>query len=419
MWKILVSVLFLILCPVMAFAEGVGIVAVVGDDIVSSTDVSNRVHLMALSSGNKLTEAMEKTFRLQALQALIDERLYIKEAARLKLKVSDDEIAHAIRTIEVKNNLEEGKIDTLLKQYNISEASLYEQIRAQLLWTKIVAKEIQPKIKVSDADVQEAMEHFSNAGGDKELLMSEIVLPVAKKEDEAKVQALAIKLVQQIRAGTSFTKMAKEYSLSPSRENGGKVGWIKEDAIPSVALAQIVILNDGQITDPIRTDKAYYIIKRHQQRDALTALQYETEVTLKQAFIPLADSASDKEQNTAMKTLKGLAAKIKTCKDFDGVVHAAMPDTSTDPLTLKIKDIHPDLQGTLAVLNVGDAPAVIRSTIGVHLVALCQRSQPATVTAQPNDAQKIRAILMQQKLELQVKKYLLNLRRHTMIEMRM
>lgn len=419
--------ILLVLCvcitPYQAKAfDNVGIVALVDNAMISTTDVHDRMKLVALSAGKKLTPEMAKAIKPQVVASLIDEHLYLKRAAHLKLKVSEEEIARAIRTIEVKNKLAEGQIDKLLAENGIPRAALNEQLRAQILWSKIISKEIQPKVRVSDAEVKEAKEHIHHSGSGSEVLISEIVLPLPKTGDPQKAEARAKQLVAEIRKGKPFEVAAATYSQSASAQHGGKVGWIKEDHIPKAALVQIASLKEGEITDPILTPTAYYIIKLHQRRDALPETLYETEVTLKQAFLPLAAGAPSKEVEKARQTLEALADKIHSCEDFNAVVPQVVPGTPTDAVTLKIKDLNPDVQNAVATLKVGDPSPVVQSATGMHLVTLCKRGETPVgeeeVPTSPQDETQIKEILMQQKIELQAKHYLRDLRQRAMIEVR-
>ena len=73
---------------------------------------------------------------------------------------------------------------------------------------------------------------------------------------------LANSLLARIRAGSDFAALAQEYSIGPSSENGGDLGWITRGQSGYMAFDEAAFrLEDGEVSDVVQTDAGFHIIK--------------------------------------------------------------------------------------------------------------------------------------------------------------
>ena len=79
-------------------------------------------------------------------------------------------------------------------------------------------------------------------------------------------QAKAADLKQQLDDGADFAALAKEHSSCPSSAQGGSLGQFQQGAM--VPEFDQVIFGDlpiGQVSDPVKTDFGYHLIKIDQR----------------------------------------------------------------------------------------------------------------------------------------------------------
>lgn len=80
-------------------------------------------------------------------------------------------------------------------------------------------------------------------------------------DDEAKAKEIA----KKAKAGEDFAKLAKEYSKDAAEEGGDLGYFTKDQMVPEFATAAFK-LNKGQISDPVKTQFGWHIIKVEDKR---------------------------------------------------------------------------------------------------------------------------------------------------------
>lgn len=91
----------------------------------------------------------------KVLQNTVDEKIKIQEAEKQGIHVSDKEIKEAYRNFEKSNGVPAGKFANVLKEYQVSRDVFMTQIKANLLWNKLVANRMGRGADVSEREVKD------------------------------------------------------------------------------------------------------------------------------------------------------------------------------------------------------------------------------------------------------------------------
>ncbi len=390
------------------------IVAVVGDDAISSLDVQKRMELAISSSGlNSSAEVKEKLFP-QIIRVLIDEKLYAQEAKKLNLSVDEMDLKSAVMNLEEKNGIKYGTFDSFLKEKGIPADAAKDQLRSQLLWNKITSKKIRPDIVITERELEEKMENISHSAGVSELNVSEIVLAVSDAKDEKRVRSLADKLVKEIRDGAKFASVAKEFSSSTTAASGGDMGWVPEADMPKEITAKVRNLGVGDVSDPFRIGDSYHIVTIKERRAIISTASPDDKISIKQAFVSTEGADGGAAQKLADNIRKN-SASVKSCGDFDSFAKNIKSELSTQTINTGIKDLNAEIGAAINSIKVGGITNVIKAPAGLFVFMLCERTDPKTSVVLKN---RVYELLMRDKVDLQAQKYLQNLRKNTFIEIR-
>jgi peptidyl-prolyl cis-trans isomerase SurA len=241
-------------------AGRVGIAAVVNDDIITFSEIEDRMRLYMLGAPPNLPEEAKQRVLQQALYRLVDEKLQMQEARALNILVRDIEIAEGFAALAGQNNLEPDQFGEALKSSGINLDTIQEQIRAEIAWGQVVRRKLRPQITISESEIDTEVSRLQHGSGRTEFRLAEIFLAFDGPATEKNARALAEKLAGDIRKGRPFSQTAREFSEAPGAATGGDIGWIEEGVLPPALEAAVIPLQPGQLSDPVRTDKGYHLL---------------------------------------------------------------------------------------------------------------------------------------------------------------
>jgi peptidyl-prolyl cis-trans isomerase C len=75
-------------------------------------------------------------------------------------------------------------------------------------------------------------------------------------------QSQALKIVEELKAGGNFSELAKKYSTCPSGKRGGDLGRFGRGQMVKEFEQTAFALKHGQVSEPVKTQFGYHIIKR-------------------------------------------------------------------------------------------------------------------------------------------------------------
>jgi len=144
-----------------------------------------------------------------------------------------------------------------LKQNNITEEQLREDLRENILPVQRVQERVTGDAEPSEDEIQNYYEKNKEAQftTPEQRCVRHILFNKDQKEKAEDVK-------QQLENGGDFTKLAKENSQDPgSAENGGDLGCFgKDETVPEFEQAAFGA-EQGEIVGPVKTEFGYHILK--------------------------------------------------------------------------------------------------------------------------------------------------------------
>lgn len=265
----------LMLCAIVAIAavpsraaESVaGIAAVVNDEAISMTDVTERMKLVMASSGLPNNPDIRAKIMPQVVEGLIEEQLKLQEAKRNKIEVSDEEIQEGLKIIASQNKFEPEQFLGLLEKAGIAKSTLFNQIKAQLAWNKYVKDVLHTRVDVSETDVNVRLDRMKEKIGQTEYLVSQIFLPLDNPKRNAEIEQFAGRMVSELQAKKApFGPVAAQFSKAAGAENGGSLGWIQPGQLGDDLDKALLSMEEGTISSPIKTQSGLYILYLQKKR---------------------------------------------------------------------------------------------------------------------------------------------------------
>ncbi len=385
------------------------IAAVVNDEVISVYDLIQRIRLVLLSSNVEPTAEQQRRVAPNVLNLLIDERLRVQEAERQNVRVTDEDMESAIAQLERNNNVPPGQFGTFVARSGLSQNAVEKQVRAQLAWEKFLARRVQPTIEIGEEEVDRILSRIDANRGQREARVAEIRLPVDDPGQEGEIRQLAQELVRRIREGAAFSSVASQFSQSASAANGGDIGWIQPGQLEPEIDTVIEKLDPGQLAGPVETPDGFLIIAVIEDRISAGGDPNEVEIALRQILVPLESDAAAKIEEDGS-TLTELAG----CDAFAAAAEELGVPQPPDPTRIKIGDLNDRLRDLTQNLPVGQVSEPYQSQAGIQMVMVCERDDSTGLP--PRD--QIRDTLVRERLDMLSRRYLRDLRRAAIVDIR-
>jgi peptidyl-prolyl cis-trans isomerase SurA len=249
------------------------VVATVNSKDILRADLDRKFQAWKTSQGESPQEpSAEQTdlWRLAILRQMIDEEILQQRAAKLNVTASDEDVNAKLTEMKAPYTQEEW--DKQLKQRNETLDTLKTELREGLTENKLLNKEIDSKINITDAEITG---YYSAHKADFNFIepkynLARIVVTNAptqqstnlqnnKASSEADAKSKIQLLHQKLENGEDFAVLAANYSEDNFASNGGDMGFVTEsqlhDASPEIYDA-ITKLKPGQFTQVLLSNAA-------------------------------------------------------------------------------------------------------------------------------------------------------------------
>jgi len=225
------------------------VVAVVGQEIITLTDVDNRisaqlVRLEKRYSGPRLTEEFNQLRRL-TLETMIDDLVSEMEAERLGVRVTEANIDRAVERVLKVNRISLPDLKVSLARDGMALEDYRRRLRTQILQSRLVYSQLKPKIFIPEADKRALYEARGNEfKGGVEIVLRQIVLEAG---DEETLRNIQDELSHQV----SFVQLAQQYSVGPNAGEGGLLGRFELEQLSGEVRSAVADLEAGQVSQPL------------------------------------------------------------------------------------------------------------------------------------------------------------------------
>ncbi|PRY80460.1 peptidyl-prolyl cis-trans isomerase SurA [Yoonia maritima] len=354
-----------------ALAQGqLAPVITVNDQVITRYELNQRMRLLEMfRTPGDLNEV--------ARTGLIEDRLKQQEMARVGLQLSDASLQTAMEEFAGRANLSLPQFTNLLSQNNVDLVTLRDFVKVGVAWRDYIRARYSREVTVTDADVERAQQRQGNRPTQIEVLLSEIIIaPPPERRAQAEEAAREI---SQMRSYADFEAAARQVSALPSRENGGRLGWLPISNYPAQLQQMLLDLEPGEVTDPIEIPNAIALFQKRGTREAARATSAPVSIDYAAYYIPGGKS------DDALRTAVGVKNRVDTCDDLYGVARN-QPIEALDRFTVAPAEISRDVALELARLDPGEVSYNLTRDNGQTLVFLmmCARNQAGDTDANPD-----------------------------------
>ncbi|MNK08219.1 Chaperone SurA precursor [compost metagenome] len=388
-----------------------GIIATVNDRIITGFDLRQRMLVLMAMTQVQPTEENIGAIQQQALNDLIEQHLQAAELTKFEqLKISDAEVDQEIAGMAREAGTTPENYMAFLEQGGIRPQSFREQLRTEIGWRELVGGRFRDRAKVTRTQVEQAMRQLTESATKPQYLVGEIYIEANRVGGMQEAVNGARQLVQQMVQGAPFMAVARQFSAAPSAARGGDAGWVVQGSVQPALQQAMETLDVGQLSNPIPVDGGVYIIYMRDKRSgAATSL-----VQMKQVMVELPETAGETEVASATQRLEALRAGL-TCDNILERARAEQGLLGADLGESDVANLLPQFQQVARSADVGSVSSVVRSPLGVHLLAVCGRRLGGP---EAPSAQQVESRLQNQNFAMLGRRYLRDLRADALIEVK-
>ena len=206
----------------------------------------------------------------QLLERLITERVLLQYAKETGIRVDDTQVERTIARIAQDNKLSADDFRKAVEREGIPYAKYREDIRNEITIQRLREREVEGRITVSDAEVDNFLATLNaQTGGEVEYRLAHILVLVPEQASPDQIDVQAPPRGGGAEAGRGrhrFRQVAAGFSDAPDALKGGNLGWRAPARLPTVFAEPVRRMKPGEVSGVLRSAAGFHIVKLHEMR---------------------------------------------------------------------------------------------------------------------------------------------------------
>jgi peptidyl-prolyl cis-trans isomerase SurA len=395
------------------------IVALVDSDVILRSELEMAVAGIVeriRQSGGQLPA--QDLLEKQVLERLVVRKLQVQRALQTGIRVSDADIDQALMGLAQQNGITLLQMRQVIEQDGEDFGEFRLNIGEELLTDRLQQRVVNGMLPISDTEIEILLASDSFSGGEFHISHIMVALPDGATPAQIKEAADTITDIwERLRGGLDFASAAISYSESQEALEGGEVGWRDLNSIPKTFADAITSLLPGDFTQPIRSPGGMHIIKVNDKRARGQIVI--SEVSARHIMIRVDELVTARE---AMDTIRDLQQQVTDGADFAELAREYSDDPSSANIGGDMGWFPPDaygprIQQALVALKDNEVSEPFQTEGGWHLIEkLGTRESDVTDEAIRNVA---RENLRQRKVDQEIESFMRQLRDEAFVELRL
>jgi peptidyl-prolyl cis-trans isomerase SurA len=398
------------------------VVAVVNDEALTQFDLNEQKRqVLQQMKTQKVTPPPADVLDKQLLDRLITERALMQYAKETGVRIDDTTVERTIARVAQENKMSPEDFRKAVEREGIPYAKYREEIRNEIMVQRLRDREVDSKLSVSDAEVDNFLATVvAQTGGETEYRLSHVLVMVPEQSSPDQIGAKrrrAEEALKQIRSGTDFSQVAAGFSDAPDALKGGDLGWRAPARLPTVFAEPVRSMKPGDVSDILRSSAGFHIVKLEEIRSRNQPTVVE-QTHVRHILIKVNEITSESEGKIKIDRVKD---RLDGGAKFEDQARLSSDDTSAskggDLGWISPGDTVPDFEQAMAKLKPGEtSQAAVRTPFGWHLIQVLERrTQDITAERQREQA---RQAMRQRKSEEAFQEWVREVRDRAYVELK-
>jgi peptidyl-prolyl cis-trans isomerase SurA len=398
-----------------------GIVAVVNDDVILASELGEEVSVRLYQLGSAAKVKDIRAYTGEVLESMIDARLLLQAADEENIVVSKEDIQPYLdeELDRIRSAFSsEAEYEAALAEYGMSEKDLVvryrKNLRDQLKIRRFTDQVLAPRVRVTEEEIRDYYESHRA-----EIALPELVtvreIAIAKQPSKAS-QALVRRKLEELRAaalaGGDFKALAKKLAEAEGGEFGGSFKYRPGEAVPALERAAAG-LRPGEISPVSAGPDGYWVVRLVGVENDKREVQY-VHLTLEVTPEDVA-AARAKAEAAAAALARGESFAEVAAQYSDNEESSAAGGLVGELSVPEIEAEMPEIAAAIKKLSPGEVTSVVERPEGFFIIQLDGRKEGEELSYEAV-RERIKRLLTTQKLALEQKKYLQELKNKAYIK---
>jgi len=314
----------------------------------------------------------------QVLERLILNEIQLQRAERIGLQVSDAMLNNSIMRIAEQNSVRFEDLPALLAQDGVNYGEFRRGLRDEITIEQLRRIEVGQNINVAEREIQQCIVDLeTNVVVNSDWVLSHILLPFgtsASTEERDEVEQLANELYARLQDGADFRELAARYSKGPTALEGGSLGPMQGENVPTLFADILPGMKSGDVSQPFRKGTSFHIVRV----DDLKSAVERSEVNQVKARHILITPNEIIDDDTAKQRLDEALSKIRAGEDFAEQAKLLSDDPGSANLGGDLGWAGPgtyvaEFDAVIDQAQIGEVSEPFRSQFGWHILEVLDR----------------------------------------------
>jgi peptidyl-prolyl cis-trans isomerase SurA len=416
----------LLLVPLASGAQRITvldrIVAIVNKEVITASELDEAIDMAQRELRRRGTPLPERpVLERQMLERLVLNKAQLQLARSSGVRVDELQLDGAVARIAEGNKLTLADFRRALERDGVSFDGWREQVREQMVLTRLREREVDDRVQVSDTELDLFLEQMKSRPEAVEYDLAHILIRVPDQASPERIQAArgrADKALAEARGGADFATLAASFSDAPDALQGGALGWRNEGRLPELFSAALAKLQPGEVSPVLRSPAGFHILKLVGRREAGHDAGPVRQTRLRQILIRTSEVVSDAE---ARRRILQLRERIVAGADFAELARTNSDDASAarggELDWVYPGDTVPEFERAYEELKVGEVSQPVHTPFGYHLIQVLER-RSSEVSPERRRLQA-RELLRERKADEAYQEWLRQLRDTTYVELKL
>ncbi|GAB5380919.1 MAG: peptidylprolyl isomerase SurA [Aliiglaciecola sp.] len=324
---------------------------------------------------NNQTLPSDRALRTQAIERLVTDSLQTQMAEKMGIQVSDPQLDQTITGIAANNNLSMEDFRALIGRDGIPFEVYREDIRKEMITGEVRRANVRRRIYITNQEINNLVKLIEEQGAKQaEYHLGHILIgfpPQPNDDDISKAKDTADRVIELLEGGSDFTRIAIASSSGPKALDGGDLGWMNINAMPTLFAEAVQGKDKDTLVGPFRSGAGFHILKVKDLRGIEIVKVEEVNarhILIKPSVILSEDKAREKLEEFREQVINGEADFAELAKE-----HSADPGSALRGGELGWNDPEiyvPAFKNALANMENDEIGQPFRSVHGWHLVQM-------------------------------------------------